>query len=163
MQLQVLTIKLGSHQVDREDLVGSCQTTTVNLAILNRIRLEKLFKHDAVVGVFSSRDANAVRTQRLNTHTHTHTHTHVQRTTLRCLCSYCDMLRRLISCRIILRLSVGSGPGALTYDIGDQSVEDGGDMVPPIFCRRGLSLPNNFCLRTFDTSTIVGLIIQANA
>jgi len=41
-----------------------------------------------------------------------------------------------------------------------QSVGDGG--VPQYFAG-GDGPPNNFCLRIFDTLTILGLIIQANA
>ena len=43
-----------------------------------------------------------------------------------------------------------------------QSVGDGGTWSPQYFAG-GDGPPNNFCLRIFDTSTIVGLIIQANA
>ena len=63
----VLTIKLGSHQVDSQDLIGSRQTTAVNLTILKRSRLQKLFKHDAVLTVFTSCNANTIRMQCLKT------------------------------------------------------------------------------------------------
>jgi len=65
----MLTIELGSHQVHRQDLIGSCQTTTVNLTILHCSRLHELLEHNAVVTVFASCNANTIRTQRLYANT----------------------------------------------------------------------------------------------
>ena len=53
--------KLGSHKEHGEHLADASETTRVNLDDIDRVRLEELLEHHAIVRVFACSDADAIR------------------------------------------------------------------------------------------------------